>query len=98
MRALSLLSASTGLSSVADLTATRADVLLVMMLAGATMLVLPISTQGLIVLMKEQFTSNSFGDGLVYAIPGGGGLTFNGFVREMPQADGTGGEHISTCT
>ena len=31
---------------------------------------------------------------LVYTIPGGGGLTFDDSVREMPQADSADREHI----
>ena len=59
-----------------------------MALAGATALMLPISAEGLIVLLKEQFTMNPFGDGLVYTIPGGGSLAFDDSMREVPQANG----------
>ena len=98
MRALSFLSTRTGLSSMGDLTTSGADMPLVMFPAGATTLVLPITTEGLIIPMKEQFAMNSFGNGLVYAVPGDGGLAFDDSVREAPQANDTDREHVSAHT
>ena len=97
VRALSFLSSRACLSSVAGLTASRAKVTSVVAFAGATALVLPVGAKGLVVLAKEQFTPDTFGDGLVEAIPGGGRIALEYSVGETPKAYGTGGERVSAC-
>ena len=82
----------------AGLTASRAKVAFVVVFAGATSLVLPIGAEGLIVLAEEQFALNTFGDGLVKAVPRCGGFALEESVGEVPEAYGAGGECISACT
>ena len=64
----------------AGLTTSRAKVTFVVVFAGATSFVLPIGIKELVVLVKEPLALDTFGDGLVKAVPGGGSITLEDSV------------------